>query len=353
MINFDLPNIAKQVSWPKWAGSVTDKPVHTFFNDYELVAPESVVRESDKETTLFTTSAIQRLESMELKGIDLSKVADFMVYQPVIRMQYVNDVKQGTGTSFINFAAVSLNGTEKQFISAANELVKTMTHFGATSDKVDIRTSTYEAQWGNKSFHESFIALYLGEDQISEVIFMHDYPYLSKTYNIIEVGMGLERVNWLLNKNGLYMPIFKDFYKSSSLDADTMTALLDCVHTSVLMAASGITPKYKGPGSKMRMLIKKLMPLLSANNIDLRKMVSALYAYWLSTGTKFVNPEPITYEIVNKEIVRNAHSIEIAKLEQQENFKINLDINLPESEFRQRLNKLLYDHRLQNKRNGR
>ncbi len=353
MIKFDLQKVERSVLWPKDLNlSAGGKQPHKFFSDYELVKPESVVRDDKRETTLFTTSAIQRLEGMEAKGISLSTVPNFMVYQPVIRMQYVTEVKQGTSTSFINFAAVSLNGTEKQFIDSANNLIKLMVNYGATPDKVDIKTSTYQAQWGNKNFKESFLALYLGEDQISEVIFMHDFPYMSKRYNIIEVGMGIERLNWLLNKNKLYLPVFKDFYAISKLDKDQMTALLDCIHTSVLMSASGIIPKYKGQGSKMRMLMKKLMPLLEANSVDLRQVVKTSYEYWQSTGMNFINSEQKAYEIVSKEIERNSHSQEIAVLESKENFKINLDINLPDIEFRKRLNKLLYDHQLQKQRNG-
>lgn len=352
MINLDLQKIEKSVSWPNTTISAKGGEPHKFFPEYNLMKPESVVRDDKRETTLFTTSAIQRLESMESKGVDLSTVPNFMVYQPVIRMQYVNDVKQGTGTSFINFAAVTINGTEEQFISSANNLIKTMVNYGATPDRVDVRTSTYQAQWGNKKFSESFLALYLGEDQISEVIFMHDFPYMSKTYNIIEVGMGLERLNWLLNKNGLYLPVFKEFYTDSKLDKDNMTALLDCVHTSVLMAASGIVPKYKGQGSKMRMLLKKLMPLLNQNKVDLRLLVKISYEYWLSTGIQFIHSEQDTYNIISKEVERNYHSQEISELEEKENFKINLDINLPEIEFRKRLNKLMYDHQLQKQRNG-
>ncbi len=76
------------------------------------------------------------------------------------------------------------------------------------------------------------------------------------------------------------------------------------------------------------------------------------YNYWIGTGIKFVKSCTETHGVVAKEIERNLHSVEISRLEQQEGFKINLDINFPEVLFRDRLNKILYDHNLQKMRAG-
>jgi hypothetical protein len=349
-MSLNIDKIAENIVFPELKTRDCSQPMHQFFQDYELVTPESVIR-PDGDTTLFTTSSIQVLETLENAGQSLPK-RNIMVYQPCIRMQWINHVKQGTSTSFINFSAIHFNATERDFVIQTGNLIKAMANYGAFVDNINITPSYTQAEWGRRKFNESILALNVGQDQVSEIIFMHDYPHLGKKTNIIEIGMGIERIKWMLNNEKFYFSEFKHLYDAHAgiTYADNMTNILDCIRTSVLIAASGVQPHYKNIGSKIRKIVKKFVSKSEFLGLDLNHLVETSYNYWIGTGIKFAKSSEETYGIIAKEVERNLHSLEIDRLEQQEGFKINLDINFPEMEFRSRLNKILHDHNLQKSR---
>jgi hypothetical protein len=212
-MNFDINKIAKGIVFPDLKIRDFSQPMHKLFNDYKLVEPESVIR-PDGDTTLFTTSSIQVLETLENAGQSLPDT-NIMVYQPCIRMQWVNHVKQGTSTSFINFSAIHFNATERDFIIQTGNLIKAMANYGASADNINITTSYTQAEWGNRKFNESILALNVDQAQVSEIIFMHDYPHLGKKTNIIEIGMGIERIKWMLKNEPFYFSEFKHLYDNA------------------------------------------------------------------------------------------------------------------------------------------
>jgi len=347
-MDLDLEYIKNNIKWPKRqimadAGYVAP---HTFFDGYTLLSPEHIVRDNN-DSTLFTTAAIQRLETLYNMKHSLPN-ENIMVYQPCVRMQYIDTVKQGSGTSFINFAVTHFNATENDFMNLTSNLQKFMISIGANPDNIETRTKKETVQWGTRQFDQSTLAFYVNNHQFSEVIFMHDYPHFDSKSNIIEVGMGIERAKYLLEPNKPYYREFSDLYVGKNFD--DMTNVIDCIKTFILICGEGVVPGYKSHRYRLRQLSKKLvsLPLFTTENI--KHIADISYKYWSDAGIKFNTPFNDAYSVLSKENERNLHSLEIALIEEQQGFKINLDINLPEQIFRKRLNKLIYDNNLQKER---
>jgi len=347
-MNLDLEYIKDNVKWPKSFAVANFDYIapHTFFDGYKLLTPEHIVR-ANNDSTLFTTAAIQRLETLYNMKHSLPN-ENIMVYQPCVRMQYIDTVKQGYGTSFINFAVMHFNATEKDFMVLTTNLQKFMLSIGANPKNIETRTKTETVQWGTRQFEQSTLAFYVANHQFSEVIFMHGYPHFDSKSDIIEVGMGLERAKYLLEPAKPYYREFSDLYVGKNFD--DMTNVIDCVKTFILICGEGVVPGYKSHKYRLRQLSKKLvsLPLFKTANIEYIADIS--YKYWSDVGIKFNTSFADAYTVLSKENERNLHSLEIASIEQKEGFKINLDVNLPEQEFRKRLNKLIYDNNLQKER---
>lgn len=344
---FDLEYIKNHICWPTAVQSRGGDIVPgDFFQGYKLLPPEHIVR-SSTDSTLFTTAAIQRLETL----YDLKQPLpneNIMVYQPCVRMQYIDTVKQGSGTSFINFSVTHFNATEDDFIRLTRQLQNFMVSAGANPKNIETRTQTETAEWGTRQFNQSTLAFYVNDHQFSEVIFMHDYPHFDSKTNIIEIGTGIERGKYLLEPDKPYYREFSDLYAGKNFD--DMTNVIDCIKTFMLISGEGIVPGRKSHSYRLRQLSKKLVSLPLFKTIDTAYVARVSYKYWVDAGIKFNTPFQDAYSVLQKENERNLHCIEIEKTEQQENFKVNLDVNLPETEFRKRLNKLIYDNRLQKAR---
>lgn len=343
-MTFDLERIKNKINWPDTVkirkGQVWP---HTFFDEYKLLSPEHIVRDNG-DSTLFTTAAIQRLETLHNQNLPLP-TENIMVYQPCVRMQYIDTVKQGSGTSFINFSVTHFNAVEDDFLRLTSQLQRFMLQAGANPADIETRTKSETTQWGDRHFAQSTLAFYVDNHQFSEVIFMHDYPHFDSKTNIIEVGLGIERAKYLLEPQKPYYREFSDLYTGTNFD--DMTNVIDCIKTFMLISGEGVVPGYKSHKYRLRQLSKKLVSLPLFKTINAKYIAKISYQYWLDAGIKFSKSFEETYAVLQKENERNLHSLEIAETEQRENFKINLDINLPESEFRKRLNKLIYDNNLQ------
>src|SRR3989344_4094013 len=71
-----------------------------------IIKPDKVLR-SEGDTTIFTSAGIQHIETLEHDGIDLEG-KKFTIKQPVVRSQFMDKIKEGYSTAFIDETVAQL-----------------------------------------------------------------------------------------------------------------------------------------------------------------------------------------------------------------------------------------------------
>jgi hypothetical protein len=146
------------------------------------------------------------------------------------------------------------------------------------------------AQWGLTvtGYHDagcaSVIVLASDGDHVSHVIkawydpdrYRHELwnassPWLMAT----DLGSGLERLRWAITRSAWPLVVH------GSLTERADPAVLDSIRAATLIAANGIQPSDRGPGSALRRLARSI-PAASAG-LGLSGAVRSAYAYWSLT----------------------------------------------------------------------
>jgi len=166
-----------------------------YFENIKLIEPDKICR-SKGDTTFFTTAGVQYIETF-LKRDKILKKEKFMVAQPVIRSQFMDKVKEGISTSFINFSIESVDSTPEEFIELSKNFIRLVISQGVEIDKIKFQIEEMPDQWGDKKFHKIVLTLYFNDIEIGECVYIHGYPVTeSKKIDIVDIGFGVERLNW-------------------------------------------------------------------------------------------------------------------------------------------------------------
>lgn len=278
--------------------------IHNFFNKTELIAPDEIKRPKG-DTTFFTTAGVQHIETMQNIGECIDNCA-FSIYQPCIRSQYINDVKEGVSTSFINFSSVIMNGNEDDFISQTNSFVSILKSNNVSLDNLKfILEEDISSAWKDKKFNSNNLSIYVNDLEVGECLFINNFPLSEKkTTSLIEVGIGLERLDWALGNSKYYFPLFeKKYEENKDQNIDKIASLIDCIRTSTLIVSSGVIPSPNNHGYRARKLLKRFNE--SNNNLlNSDELVSISYDYWKSKGAIPKLQKHIVQLIIGREIER-------------------------------------------------
>jgi len=113
--------------------------------------------------------------------------------------------------------------------------------------------------------------------------------------DVSDIGFGLERIAWALNKT----PRYYDLLKPSIVNLPR--EVCDAYRTVTLLALSGVRPGNKGPGLQFRRLANTASQV--GCGIDLYAMVTYYVRYWSDFVQTRQTPESV-YQVIGLEIDR-------------------------------------------------
>jgi len=176
------------------------------------------------------------------------------VAQPVIRSQFMDKVKDGVSTSFVNFSIESIDANPTEFIELSNKFIKLVTNQGVNPEELRFCIEEMSDSWGNKKFRKTVLTLYFNNIELGECVYMHDYPVKEgKKIDIVDIGFGVERLNWGVN-NKNYLSDFDKFY-TGDIDSNKITAVIDSIRTAVLIAGDGVMPSNHDHGYRIKTIV--------------------------------------------------------------------------------------------------
>ena len=171
---------------------------------------------------------------------------------------------------------------------------------------------------------------------------MKDFPINSnQVSNIMEVGFGVERMEWLSKNNNYYFSKYKEIYDKfikEAISIDKISSIIDSIRTSVLIAGNGIIPSNNNHGYRLRQLLKKFVFENVNISIPLNNLLKIAYNEWESN---IFIPYNTICKVIEKEVERNEHAY-LLDLLRKYNIKTNIDITLPDDLFIKSLKTRIY-----------
>lgn len=283
-----------------------------FFRDkgYNVMNGQSVI--SEMGNALFTVAGVQLLDKVIHKEEPIPERA-FFVAQPVIRMKFLNQVgkTEGISTSFVNICTEQVNPSVDDHIKNFDSWLEYLSSIGLFVGDMTLTIRDKISNWGKGDCKNIIVDVNYGGLHLGDACFLCGIPQENRENLMIsDIGFGLERVCWALNKSQSYFDSigprtlsFKDEYK-----------LIDSIRTMTLMAGCGVEPSNKAQGYRLRRLSKGIVDL--AKNIPWLDTVPRYYLFW-SKFTQLEKSMKESLEIVRREYNRNLNAELASRLELQ------------------------------------
>ena len=296
---------------------------------YECLKPHSVSNNND---TVFTTAGIQPIIIDYLKN-KIENHKKIYISQPVIRTQFADSVAEGSSIAFVNSTTAGFNIDEKEYDGLIKDWFELFAEIGLKRDDFDTRTDFYEDRWGTlqlsgKRKFYYYNGLELGDSTFFTNIRRDGGPAEFET--MTDIGFGLERLRWTINKDKSYFDIFSD---SKSIQPE-VKALISVL---VLLNVNNIKPSNKNTGYRFRLFSKKLVNILQgiSLNSQLKKYLDECVEYWKDWQHQ---NECVDLDIFENEYVRNCNRYIMDVLVSRGYDNISgININVSRNEFNKRL----------------
>lgn len=312
----------------------------SFFENAKILVPDKICRPKG-DTTFFTTAGVQHIETILRERGKLERKL-FVISQPVIRSQFMDKIKDGTSTSFINFSVEAVRSNPDEFIDLCDRLIKLIVGCGADPRELRFQIENVNDRWGDKEFTKTVLTLYFNNTELAECVLIHDYPISENDkICIADVGFGVERLNWGVNKSRYYFPGFDKFYEEkrgeNKIDSDKVTAIIDSMRTGVLIAGEGVIPSNHDAGYRLRQLSKRFVLRNQGVNFNVVELIHNSYEYWQKWSFEPNIGENKVVEIMRQENERNYNGLLLSMLEERGGPHVYVEINQPTVNFLKQL----------------
>ncbi len=307
-----------------------------YFEDAEIVEPDRVCRPKG-DTTFFTTAGVQRIETIIRENGKLEKEL-FGITQPVIRSQFMDKVRDGTSTSFVNCAVESVDTNPDEFVVLCNNLIKLITESGVSKKELRFQIEDVPDRWGDRKFTKTVLTLYFNGIELGECVYIQDYPVTDDNkISIADIGFSVERFNWGIDNSNNFFSDFNEFY-TENMDSNKTTAIIDCLRSMVLIAGEGIKPSSHDHGYRLRQLSKRFVSRKQGVEIDFIRLIHISYKYWGKWGLKPSTSETDITQVIELENERNRNALILTLLEESGGPKVNIDVNQSTKDFLKQVN---------------
>jgi len=300
------------------------------------IMPDRVLR-PEGDTTIFTSAGIQHLETLERDKINLES-EKFKIAQPVIRSQFMDKIKEGYSTSFIDEAVIQLGVSDEDFFSMCKQMVIDSLNYDTDIQKYYLTIETQDDRWGQKKFTKLVVTLYYDGNEVSEGVYIDQFPKIDgKTVSVAETTHSAERFNWIHRKNRdqPYFIGFEEFYRSDN--KDDVARIIDPVRTATLMLMQGVVPSHKDPGFRLRQLIKRFVERNAETSFSEDRLSDLSYDFWLGNNVEGIVGKDEVRALLKKEMIRAQNIYIVSRVERDTGKKIKVDVNLSTDEFIKRI----------------
>lgn len=316
---------------------ISDSPeeISSYFEDIKVEKPDKVLRPKG-DTTFFTTAGVQHIETILRERGTLER-EKFIIIQPSIRSQFMDKIKDGVSTSFVNFSVESIRSNPTEFVDIFQKFISFLKNkFSVDVDKLRFLIEEGSAKWGEKQFDNIGITAYLNEVELGEAVYIKNYPVSKQEkISITDLGFSIERVYWATSQAKVYLQEFSEIYKqNSTMDTNRISMALDPLRSMVLIAGEGIKGSNHDHGYRLRQFSKRFTErCLEFNLSSLRDLVSKSLNHWRQWGyTPQINEEEIV-KIIQIENNRNTNALFLKKLHDEEGVDLYININQPTDSF--------------------
>ncbi len=300
------------------------------------IKPDKVLR-PEGDTTIFTSAGIQHIETLERDKISLEG-EKFKIAQPVIRSQFMDKIREGYSTAFIDETVAQLGVSDEDFFSMCKQMVINSLNHDTDIQKYYLTIEIQDDRWGQKKFTKLVVTLYYDGNEVSEGVHIDKFPKNDgQTISVSEICHSAERSNWIHreNKDQPYFIGFEEFYHPDN--KDDVARIIDPVRTATLMFMQGVVPSHKDPGFRLRQLIKRFIERNADSSFPEERLLDLSYDFWLKSNVEEVVDKVETLELLRREMARAQNVYIVSRVERDIGKKIKVDVNLNTDEFIKRI----------------
>jgi hypothetical protein len=232
------------------------------------------------------------------------------VAQPCVRMQFQQHVgtQEGTSTSFVNVCTEKMEATFSEHLQSIDHWCTILSKLGLHMNDFVVIMRTTVNNWGTGKFSALELFFSYGELELGDAAYLLIPQPNRPAIPISDIGFGLERVAWAINKTNSYFDTLMPWTATGTKE------MFDSCRTMALLVLCGVQAANKGPGLQFRRFAKVLGEKYYGEN------VYSIFSYYFDYWAQFIKPS------VNRE-----EFIKLARLEIERfvNLKICNTLKLP------------------------
>ncbi len=266
---------------------------------YQLHRPIAVVR--NNERTLFASTAGQIYDDLIYGQISESSSKWHLVVQPVIRLQEIDLISSidGISSSFIHSATECWNTTQGNHLETFDRWLDFFSALGLHAGGFCLKIERDTNNWAGRTITSEMLRVHYGGLEVGVANFFFDISQPNGSLaTLSDVGVGLERLIWAVNKSPMYL----DSIGPPPCVRMHTRVVLHAIRTATLMAGSGVVPGHRNHGSKLRAMIRLVTE--EAHHLNLYELVSHYYRQWSTFADYLSVPQEQVYLIIWGEINR-------------------------------------------------
>jgi hypothetical protein len=232
------------------------------------------------------------------------------VEQPCVRMQYQPHVasQEGTSTSFVNVCTEQMGESLQEHLLSVDRWCTALSRLGLHMNDFVLVMRTSENDWGTGKFSALELFFVYGGLELGDAAYMSIPQANRPSIPISDIGFGLERIVWAVNKTVSYFDVLLPRSQNG------MKEMFDSCRTLALLVLCGVQATNKGPGLQFRRFAKVLSQ--KYYNDSLFEIIQYYFDYW----AQFIDPS-----------VKKEEAVLLARLEIDRfiNLKVCKMLNLP------------------------
>jgi len=203
-----------------------------------------------------------------------ARTESLFIAQPCVRMQFQPHIKTNDGfsTSFVNVCTEKMNGNFEEHLLAIDSWLTVLSQLGMHMNDIVIVVDAADNNWGTGKFAMFQMFVVYGMLELGDAGYAVIPTKSNDLIPISDIGFGLERLVWAINKTDTYFDLLAPCATKASREK------LDVCRTLALLAICGVRPLNKGPGLQFRRLAK----ILSDNyySTSLFSILEYYLEYW-------------------------------------------------------------------------
>jgi len=202
------------------------------------------------------------------------------VAQPCMRMKFLPSVgsAEGVSTSFVNVCTEHMTADFEAHVRLIDRWCDALSEVGLHMNDFRIVLRTSEKDWGTGSFRAVEAFFMYGGLELGDAAYFHIPRSNGDPVSISDIGFGLERIVWAINKT----PSYFDLLMPATFIGEP--ELFDAVRSVTLLAICGVLPGNKGPGLQFRRFARTIGERFFGE--DAFQLLPHCIDYW----SRFVQP---------------------------------------------------------------